>query len=102
LRWQWLFAGAWPIGADGEREPFNFTTGYIIELHCRSTTSSSLRLIFAWFHIPVKFQHRLLFLGILGALVMRGAMIAAGVEPDPSIRLGALMSLARFLIFRRH
>ena len=37
-----------------------------------------IALIFAWFRVPAEFQHRLLFWGILGALVMRGAMIAAG------------------------
>ena len=39
-----------------------------------------IALIFAWFSVSVQFQHRLLFWGIIGALVMRGAMIAAGVE----------------------
>ncbi len=38
-----------------------------------------IALIFAWFRVPAEFQHRLLFWGILGALVMRGAMIAVGV-----------------------
>ena len=64
----------------GPEEAIQFTTGYIIELSLSLDNILVIALIFAWFRIPVKFQHRLLFWGILGALVMRGAMIAAGVE----------------------
>ena len=71
--------GPWRIGADAE-EAVQFTTGYIIELSLSLDNILVIALIFAWFRVPVQFQHRLLFWGILGALVMRGAMIAAGVE----------------------
>jgi tellurite resistance protein TerC len=64
----------------GREEAVQFTTGYLIELSLSLDNVLVIALIFAWFRIPVKFQHRLLFWGILGALVMRGAMIAAGVE----------------------
>ncbi|MGA2178407.1 MAG: TerC family protein [Verrucomicrobiota bacterium] len=64
----------------GREEAVQFTTGYLIELSLSLDNILVIALIFAWFHIPVKFQHRLLFWGILGALVMRGTMIAAGVE----------------------
>jgi tellurite resistance protein TerC len=64
----------------GREEAVQFTTGYIIELSLSLDNVLVIALIFAWFRIPVQFQHRLLFWGILGALVMRGAMIAAGVE----------------------
>jgi tellurite resistance protein TerC len=37
-----------------------------------------IALIFTYFRVPLQFQHRVLFWGILGALVMRGALIAAG------------------------
>ena len=63
----------------GREEAIQFTTGYLIELSLSLDNILVIALIFAWFRIPVKFQHRLLFWGILGALVMRGAMIAAGV-----------------------
>jgi tellurite resistance protein TerC len=62
----------------GREEAIQFTTGYLIELSLSLDNILVIALIFAWFRIPVKFQHRLLFWGILGALVMRGAMIAAG------------------------
>jgi len=64
----------------GQEEAVQFTTGYIIELSLSLDNILVIALIFAWFRIPVKFQHRLLFWGILGALIMRGVMIAAGVE----------------------
>jgi len=64
----------------GREEAVQFTTGYIIELSLSLDNILVIALIFAWFRIPVQFQHRLLFWGILGALVMRGLMIAAGAE----------------------
>ena len=64
----------------GPEEAIQFTTGYIIELSLSLDNILVIALIFAWFRIPVQFQHRLLFWGILGALVMRGLMIAAGAE----------------------
>jgi tellurite resistance protein TerC len=63
----------------GREEAIQFTTGYLIELSLSLDNILVIALIFAWFRIPVQFQHRLLFWGILGALIMRGAMIAAGV-----------------------
>ncbi len=73
-----LFAGGLAHGR-GREEAVQFTTGYVIELSLSLDNVLVIALIFAWFRVPPAFQHRLLFLGILGALVMRGAMIAAGV-----------------------
>jgi tellurite resistance protein TerC len=64
----------------GPEEAVQFTTGYIIELSLSLDNILVIALIFAWFRVPIQFQHRLLFWGIIGALVMRGVMIAAGVE----------------------
>ena len=64
----------------GREEAIQFTTGYLIELSLSLDNILVIALIFAWFRVPIQFQHRLLFWGILGALVMRGVMIAAGVE----------------------
>lgn len=61
-----------------EREPFVF--GYIIELALSMDNVFVIALIFAYFRVPQEFQHRVLFWGILGALVMRGVMIWLGVE----------------------
>jgi tellurite resistance protein TerC len=65
----------WRGRADAEA----FTTGYVIEVSLSLDNILVIALIFAWFRVPAEFQHRLLFWGILGALVMRGAMIAVGV-----------------------
>ncbi len=73
------FAGAMAYGR-GREEAIQFTTGYLIELSLSLDNILVIALIFAWFHIPREHQHRLLFWGILGALVMRGLMILAGAE----------------------
>lgn len=60
-------------------EALQFTTGYLIELSLSLDNIMVMAVLFSYFHIPQKFQHRLLFWGILGVLVMRGAMIFAGI-----------------------
>lgn len=59
---------------------FKFLTGYIVELSLSIDNLFVIALIFAYFHVPDKYQHSVLFWGILGALVMRGVLIFAGVE----------------------
>jgi len=63
----------------GRGEAIQFTAGYLIELSLSLDNILVVALIFAWFRVPLEFQHRVLFWGILGALLMRGAMIAVGV-----------------------
>jgi tellurite resistance protein TerC len=72
-----LFAGAMAHWR-GREESTEFVAGYVIELSLSLDNILFIALIFAWFRVPLEFQHRLLFWGILGALVMRGAMIAVG------------------------
>ena len=55
-----------------------FLTGYLIEKALSVDNIFVFVIIFSYFDVPAKYQHRVLFWGILGALVMRGAMIAAG------------------------
>lgn len=57
-----------------------FLTGYLIELSLSVDNLFVILLIFTFFKVPKKFQHRVLFWGIMGALVMRMAMIFAGAE----------------------
>jgi tellurite resistance protein TerC len=64
----------------GRVETHEFVTGYILELSLSMDNVFVIALIFAYFQVPQKYQHRVLFWGILGALVMRGLMIWAGVE----------------------
>ncbi len=62
----------------GGQAALQFFTGYIIEKSLSLDNIFVIAMIFAYFQIPAVFQHRVLFWGILGALAMRGAMIAAG------------------------
>src|ERR1044071_8248676 len=55
-----------------------FVTGYITELSLSMDNVFVIALIFEYFRVPSQFQHRELFWGIIGALVMRGLMIGAG------------------------
>ncbi|WCJ59446.1 TerC family protein [Fontisphaera persica] len=74
-----LFAGAvyyWR----GRQEAVEFITGYVIEYSLSMDNVFVIAMIFAYFRVPEKYQHRVLFWGILGALIMRGIMIGAGSE----------------------
>ena len=69
-------AGVWHfMGADKGLE---FLTGYLIEKALSVDNIFVFVLIFSYFNVPLRYQHRVLFWGILGALVMRGTMIGAG------------------------
>ncbi len=57
-----------------------FLTGYLIELSLSVDNLFVFLLIFTFFKVPKQFQHRVLFWGIMGALVMRMIMIFAGAE----------------------
>ena len=63
----------------GQKESLEFLTGYLIELSLSMDNVFVIALIFAYFKVPSEYQHRVLFWGILGALVMRGVMIGAGI-----------------------
>ena len=71
------FAGVvyWQMGGQAGLE---FITGYLIEYSLSIDNIFVIVLIFSYFRIPDKYQHRVLFWGIIGALVMRGGMILAG------------------------
>lgn len=57
-----------------------FLTGYLIELSLSVDNLFVFLLIFTFFKVPKKFQHRVLFWGIMGALILRMVMIFAGAE----------------------
>ena len=57
-----------------------FVTGYVVELSLSADNVFVIAMLFSYFAIPRMYQHRVLFWGILGALVMRGAMIAVGAK----------------------
>ncbi len=64
----------------GEQRGLEFFTGYVIEKALSVDNLFLFLVIFRAFSVDEKIQHRLLEWGILGALVMRGAMIAAGAS----------------------
>jgi tellurite resistance protein TerC len=64
----------------GEEKAFEFFTGYLIEKSLSVDNIFVIILIFSYFNVPPAYQHKVLFWGILGALVMRVIFILAGVE----------------------
>ena len=73
-----LVFGAGMYWRMGPQAGLEFFTGYLIEKALSVDNIFVFVLIFSYFRVPSRYQHRVLFWGILGALVMRGAMIAAG------------------------
>jgi tellurite resistance protein TerC len=55
-----------------------YLVGYVVEKSLAMDNIFVIALIFTFFAVPAKYQHRVLFWGIIGALLMRGAMIFAG------------------------
>ena len=68
--------GIEPGLVDGATAAKQYLTGYIVEKSLAMDNIFVIAIIFTYFAIPNKYQHRVLFWGIIGALVMRGAMIA--------------------------
>jgi len=63
----------------GPQRGLEFLTGYLIELALSVDNLFVFLIIFSYFHVPEKLKHRVLFWGILGAMVMRIVFILAGV-----------------------
>jgi tellurite resistance protein TerC len=57
-----------------------YLTGYIVEKSLAMDNIFVIAMVFGYFATPAKYQHRVLFWGIIGALVMRGGMIYLGAE----------------------
>ncbi|MFL5575317.1 MAG: TerC family protein [Gemmatimonadaceae bacterium] len=72
-----IFAGGLHYYA-GSQAALTFLTGYVIEEALSVDNIFVIVLIFAYFNVPAKYQHRVLFWGIIGALAMRGTFIALG------------------------
>lgn len=63
----------------GRPQALQFVTGYVIELSLSVDNLFVFLVVFHYFKVPDQYQHKVLSWGILGALLMRGAFIAAGV-----------------------
>ncbi len=79
----WIFLsltfGAWVYYEQGHQKGLEFLTGYILEKSLSVDNLFVFLLIFNYFKVPEEAQHRVLFFGILGALVLRGIFIWLGV-----------------------
>src|SRR5512134_776259 len=69
-------AGLWHYA--GSTKALEFFTGYLIEKSLSVDNVFVFALLFSYFAVPAKHQHKVLFWGILGALIMRAIMIALG------------------------
>jgi len=65
---------------NGGRATEKYLTGYIVEKSLSVDNIFVIAMIFSFFAVPAIYQHRVLFWGILGALLMRGAMIGVGAR----------------------
>jgi tellurite resistance protein TerC len=79
----WLGLGLAVDAVDGQRNDgtgaaIKYLTGYVIEKSLSVDNVFVIAMIFSFMAVPRLYQHRVLFWGILGALVMRGAMIGIG------------------------
>src|SRR5258708_10678321 len=82
-----VFAGllfgplGWELFGDARHQKvLEFLAGYLIDLSLSVDNLFVFLLIFSYFKVPPKYQHRVLYWGVLGALVMRIAMIMLGIE----------------------
>ncbi len=92
-----MFAG-WVYIEHGNDRGNEFLTAYVVEKTLSLDNVFVISLIFSAFAIPVRYQHRVLFWGVLGVLAMRGAMI--GVGAAAVARFGWVEHLfALFLVF---
>jgi tellurite resistance protein TerC len=64
---------------EGRQAVIEYLTGYLIEKSLSIDNIFVIAMIFTYFRIPPQYQHRVLFWGILGAVIFRGIMIFAGV-----------------------
>ncbi len=77
-----LNPAGWDMDTDrltGAEAAIQYFTGYVVEKSLSIDNIFVIAMIFAHFRVPLADQHRVLFWGILGAIVLRGAMIFGGV-----------------------
>lgn len=62
----------------GKQKGLEFFTGYLLEYSLSVDNIFVFVVLFTYFNVPKKYQHKVLFWGIIGAIVLRGLLIAAG------------------------
>jgi tellurite resistance protein TerC len=73
-----LIFNGWIYYAQGKEKALEFLTGYLIEKSLSVDNIFVFVLLFSFFKVPEQYRHRVLFWGVLGALLMRAGFIAAG------------------------
>lgn len=73
-----LLFGAWIWWSMGQVSGINYLTGYFVEKSLSMDNIFVISLIFSYFGIPRLYQHRVLFWGILGVIILRAIMIGVG------------------------
>lgn len=91
----------------GHNPALEFVTGYVVELSLSVDNLFVFLLIFRYFRVPPHLQHRVLFWGILGALIMRGIFILLGVSLIRRFHFiiyvfGAFLVFTGIKLFRQH
>jgi tellurite resistance protein TerC len=74
----YLFAAARHSPAVGRQLSLEFLAGYVVEESLSVDNMFVFALVFRYFAVPLRYQHRVLFYGVLGAMIFRGLFIAAG------------------------
>ncbi len=69
----------WIWHQGGSAKGMEFLTGYLIEYSLSVDNIFVFVVLFSFFRVPAEFQYRVLFWGVLGAIIMRGALISVGV-----------------------
>ena len=77
---KWLGLGMYEFEPmDGRTAAIKYLTGYLLEEALSIDNLFVMALVFAQFRVPKKYQHRILFWGILGVLIFRGILIGVGI-----------------------
>ncbi|MUO80926.1 TerC/Alx family metal homeostasis membrane protein [Agrobacterium vitis] len=90
--------GGWIWWQSGPQAGLEYLTGFVIEKSLAMDNIFVIAMIFGYFAIPRAYQHRVLLYGILGVIVLRGIMIAAGAAIVESYHW-VLYFFAAFLVF---
>jgi len=93
-----LLFGGWIWYEMGGGKAAEYLTGYVVEETLSIDNVFVIAMLFSFFHIPRLYQHRVLFWGILGAILMRGIMITVGAALVHEFEW-ILYVFAAFLIF---
>jgi tellurite resistance protein TerC len=102
-----LAFNAWIYFARGPRAGIEFLTGYVVEQSLSIDNVFVFLIVFRAFGVAANLQHRVLYYGVIGALVLRGVFVAAGVALLTRVHFmiyvfGAILLLTGLDMFRPH